>query len=41
MEGTISITIQLTQHFNLINETNEDMKKRRQKAQSIKLFQYF
>jgi len=38
-EGTISITIQLTRHFNLINQTNEHIKKRRQKSQSILYFQ--
>ena len=41
IEGIISITIQLTRHFNLINETNEDLQKRRRKARSIKIFQYF
>jgi hypothetical protein len=37
-EEMISITIQLTRHFNLINETNEDLQKRRRKAQRIKIF---
>lgn len=41
IEGMISITIQLTRYFNLINETNEDLQKRRRKARSTKIFQYF
>ncbi len=39
IEGFISITIQLTRHFNLFNETNEDLQNRRQKAQSIENLQ--
>jgi hypothetical protein len=35
IEGIISITIQLTRHFDIFNETNEDLQKRRRKAQSI------
>ncbi|CAF3693237.1 unnamed protein product [Adineta steineri] len=33
IEGLISITIPLTRQFNFFNETNEDLQKRRQKAQ--------
>jgi hypothetical protein len=41
LEGMISMTIQLTRNFNLINENNEDLQKRRRKAQSIELFQIY
>lgn len=39
IEGTISITVQLTRHFHLFNEADENLQKRRQKAQRI--FNYF
>ncbi len=39
LEGMISITIQLTRNFNLINENNEELIQRRRRAQSIELFQ--
>lgn len=35
LEGMISMTIQLTRNFNLINENNEELQKRRRRAQSI------
>jgi hypothetical protein len=41
MEGLISITVQLTRHFDLYKETNDDLQKRRRKAQSNKIFQCF
>ncbi len=37
LEGMISITIQLTRNFNLINENNEELIQRRRRAQSIEL----
>ena len=34
IEGFITITVQLTRHFNRVNQTNEDLRKRRRKGQS-------
>ncbi|CAF1157747.1 unnamed protein product [Adineta ricciae] len=39
IEGFVTITLQLTRHFNRVNQANEDLRKRRRKGQRKILFQ--
>ncbi|UJR13257.1 hypothetical protein I4U23_000278 [Adineta vaga] len=39
IEGMLSITVQFTRHFNLLNQANENLRKRRRKGQKKMFFQ--